>query len=438
LLNGFWPRRHRFWWGLIVVLGISLSLRMGYAIRAFSLGTSFVPDSQSYLVPAENLRHGVGYLNKQMAPEITRPPGYPGFLAAILMATKGGLRSALMIQVAILSFIPVIGFVTAWMLFGYRVGLTSSLLLALSPWSIAWDTRFCSDGLAMLFLALMLLWMAFMARFEKSSPKVKLAEVLLGLSTAAYVLTRPLWPIILFVVLSVWLVQRGLPTVRRAAALLVVSIFAVTPVAIWTLRNARVAGVVTVSDIGVKTAYWYWAQRVQAFKTGQDRFVLKNEAMRESGTWRGTPDEIVKQYAVHAAQILVDNPLLAFEAFIRDMAEQLVHPDAVTVFSGLGLEVRYGTIILAGLWVLVLLTSARGGWVVIRSWRQMDSGQRGALLGMTLVISIIVLSSGVSFGGGSRLRLPAELLLSVLAALGIGVMSSLDMVRHRFPVSHDG
>lgn len=412
-------QRNRIFRALVFLFILSLSLRMIYAYRAFSSGACFVPDSGSYLVPAENLLQGDGLVDRLKRPEITRPPVYPVFLAVMLRLLGNDKRSVLLAQGALLSLIPLVGFFMAWLLLGYRIAFVSSLLLALSPWSIAWGARFCSDGPALLFLASILAGVVLLAVSPNRPVRVGLIALLVGLLTAAYVLTRPLWPVIPCVLVAVFLVQVNRTWVRRLIVVLIVGISALTPVSLWVIRNARVANVATLSDIGVKTVYWYWAQRVRALEMGQDRFELKDKAMREDDAWQEDPETAAREYVKHGVGVLKSDPTLAAVAFSLNIAEQLLHPDSDVVLGGLGLSVRYGMLALGSLWVLLLILSGAGMWVVLWSGNLLDGGRKYALLGIALILSVVVLSSGVSFGGGSRLRLPVGFLVFMFAAAAL-------------------
>ena len=85
----------RFWAILALLVCVGIFLRTTYALRAYDLGACFVPDSASYLSPAQNLFGGSGYLNQQFNTEITRPPGYPAFLAIVMALTDSELNKVL-------------------------------------------------------------------------------------------------------------------------------------------------------------------------------------------------------------------------------------------------------------------------------------------------------------------------------------------------------
>ena len=84
-------------WSLSVRLFIGLRSDQEALIRENS-------DAATYIVPAENLLQGDGFLNLFDQPEVTRTPGYPGFLAALMMIIGDAPRRLLLAQAIVLSF----------------------------------------------------------------------------------------------------------------------------------------------------------------------------------------------------------------------------------------------------------------------------------------------------------------------------------------------
>src|SRR5437870_13680515 len=61
-------------------------------------------DAATYLVPALSLLEQGSFLNRYNNPEITRTPGYPMFVAALMGVVGRDLRHVLILQTVLISF----------------------------------------------------------------------------------------------------------------------------------------------------------------------------------------------------------------------------------------------------------------------------------------------------------------------------------------------
>src|ERR1051325_3241470 len=62
------------------VLIAFVALAANFAYLYFSNGDFYFPDSFTYMAPARNLRHGLGFVTEPGVVETMRTPGYPLFL----------------------------------------------------------------------------------------------------------------------------------------------------------------------------------------------------------------------------------------------------------------------------------------------------------------------------------------------------------------------
>src|SRR5438128_1504236 len=98
-----WLRKHAIAVSLIVLF-CSTSVRLFLAWRAdpLEMVNGAIPDSTTYLTPAHNFLEQGAFLDAVGKPEIARTPGYPAFLAGIMLFVGSDLRAILITQAAIL------------------------------------------------------------------------------------------------------------------------------------------------------------------------------------------------------------------------------------------------------------------------------------------------------------------------------------------------
>lgn len=239
-----------------------------------------VPDSQSYIVPAENLLAGRGLRGagnvatfadsipgypRTPGPETLRPPVYPA-LIAFFLATGAGLRGVVVFQHLLNLAVAV-----ALYLFLLRVtrsramALIAALVCAWFPPAAQVANQVLSETL---FTALLLaaILAADLAIHRQSVSLMIAAGLLLGLAT----MTRPIAmyfaiPVAAVVVLCV----------KRRAALLAALLISsqVLPLA-WTYRNFEAAGVPTFSTSAAENLLFQWAAGVHVTRNSPDLYRL--------------------------------------------------------------------------------------------------------------------------------------------------------------------
>src|SRR5882762_8135429 len=98
-----WLRAHAVMASLIVLF-CSASLRLFMIMRADpnELVTVY-SDAPTYFTPAESMIDRGAFLNNRGKPMISRTPGYPAFLAGIMLLVGRDLRTILISQALILS-----------------------------------------------------------------------------------------------------------------------------------------------------------------------------------------------------------------------------------------------------------------------------------------------------------------------------------------------
>lgn len=211
----------------VVVFVVALAAHVLY--YAASNGDFFYPDSATYLVPAQNLAHGLGFVNWLHKPETIRTPGYPLFLILTRTAMATVLLQHLL---AALLAVAVLFAAERWS-GSRRVAVIAALLFALDPPTIHYANKVLSETLfAAVFFAIFL---------GVRATKSMRGAVVTGLATGALVLIRPV-AILWFVVATIFFARRR----RLAIAFTICAL--ILPIA-WGLRNRAKTGVFTIASV---------------------------------------------------------------------------------------------------------------------------------------------------------------------------------------------
>jgi 4-amino-4-deoxy-L-arabinose transferase-like glycosyltransferase len=402
-----------------LVVGLcSFSVRLGFAARENADDVvRYYSDARSYLEPARHLLNEGAFLNQHGLPEVQRTPGYPAFVATLMAMTGRDLRFVLLAQTLILSLTPVIVYGLARGVMSPGAAVIAGLLAALSPWNAVLASAPMSDGLFLLVLSIVFLLTKLTAAADGGRAMV--GAVLLGLLTGVAVLVRPVTPLILLVPPALWFTMSG----RRERAQWLVAIAlicAVIPPALWRERNIRVRQFASVSEVSGLAAWQYLAARVRSEATGQDRFLLSTIAEREELSWGVEPrtEEMNAERWRHATQVFRAHPFLTMYAFIRSALEHALHPSP-DVLAAPRLRFASDYLVLGVVWFGLLSFAVLGCTLFVRHARR-DQTARGCRLVVAIaaICALLTLSSGISFGEGSRLRAPLDIAVPLLAAAG--------------------
>src|SRR5271157_2275985 len=240
-------------------------------------------DTPSYLIPAANLLHGLGFVNVLHQPELRRTPGYPLLLALFQVAP---LRVEYLIFVHHLLCVVLTVAVAA-----FALRITGSRLVALAAASVL-SLDLATLRIANLLLTeittmvLITLAASFLYRAMTKPEGAVLASTAAGLLGGCAALVRPVG-MLYFVPLSICLF---LALRRRALrpVLFLVASFLLLPL-LWSTRNFVEAGYFGMSTIGAEDILYYRAagalaiQRPGAYLTNvlAVRNALLNETCAE-------------------------------------------------------------------------------------------------------------------------------------------------------------
>jgi glycosyltransferase involved in cell wall biosynthesis len=149
-----------------------------------------------------------------------------------------------------------------------------------------------------------------------------------------------------------------------------------------------------------------------------DRWTIVRAALQEEGKYTLSVQEADDEHWRRAKVVFREHPLMTIYSFALSAGEHIVHPSP-DVLTPARLNF-YGDY-----WVLGLVW---GGFLVLAytGWRcspdcDWDNGSidRGWLFTLLVICLLLTLASGISFGAGSRLRAPLELIVPLLAGVGL-------------------
>lgn len=377
----------------------------------------FNGDAITYLRPAQSLIQRGAFLNGDGEPEVTRTPGYPAFFAAMLFLAGQDLRIALIVQAIVLSFGVVFLYWLARRILPPVMAFTGGLLAVFSPWGAVSASLPLTEGLFFFLLVLILFLINLIEKGPRTSIAVMLGGACVGLLTGAAVLVRPIWPVVPLVAVALFF-RYG--TRRKGVwfLLLTMSVGAIAPLTLWKGRSWREAGFNGLSDISGKAAWRYLASRVQAQVTDQDRFLLKDTATRDDQKGGLSIQETDKERWRRAITVFREHPVRTVYSFVLTAAENVIHP-LPDVLSHARLNFSGDFFALAVLWGGLLILACLGWRYPSEPGRDDGEIDRGWLLTMSVIALSLTSISGIVFGSGSRYRMPLELIIPLLAAVGL-------------------
>lgn len=204
----------------------------------FSNGDYFFPDSATYLGPARNLLHGLGFVSEPGLPETLRTPGYPLFLLPFLAITNSAVPVLVVQHLMNVALTIAIYVVVARMTRVRSAALIAGVIFAIDTPAIHYANKVLTETPFTVLLFIVFL----MALRLAKAPRLSLVAAT-GLLAGALVLVRPV-AIVYFAVLAVVL-ARDL-RLRGTAVLLVSG--ALLPFA-WGSWNRIQTGVATITTI---------------------------------------------------------------------------------------------------------------------------------------------------------------------------------------------
>jgi hypothetical protein len=370
-----------------------------------SQGDFYYPDSFTYLTPALNMLHGLGF-STDGQPETLRTPGYPLFLfpflalrapAGVIVATQHLLDALLAVAIYLLT----------------RRNFAAALILGLDTITIHYANKILTETLSAVLIVVIFVILI----RSRSLP----ALIVTGLLCGALVLVRPV-AIVYFCVVMLWL---GYVRVRLAAIMVFIAAAVVLPLA-WSARNAARTGVFTISSIGSNNLLMHRAAGALAMEDGGDfkthlearQHQLQRivDAMIEEGEGVDDPDDLnsadlAPYYSALARQILLQHPRALMLLTLRGFAVNMFDTDwdalAEVVDDELIPEEATKIAVHVWTWLLWIVTLAG----IVAMWRR-DRPQ-AALIAATIFYFLFMAAGGEA---EHRFRVPIVPLMALASA----------------------
>jgi len=442
-------RERSFLIGLTIV---AFLLRAGWLLRS---GTAWAltPDSLEYLSLAKGLEHGCGFARWDGSacgiPEAFRTPGYPDFL--FIFASH--IRWILFAQAFIgAGMCLTVGMFVRWR-WNICAALLATALLAVDFTSILFTKEIMTETLfegllvAGTFAALIAA-----SNLAISEMRGVLLACLAGSIIGIVTLVRPVGLVLVPIVVLLFIVPGALTMRRRLIQTLAATMAIAVIVCGWTVRNAKTAGVWSLSTEGAFNAYAVASATVMAtvqertFDTVEQQFASDIGA-NQSATMEGIPGDsfgamqqlIVREPLVEwsmtqaAIGIILKYPLTAAEVTFHAFEVLCLRPHEI----GLGARQMLGVndskpagmrrhVVSIARWsldvfqivllIVMWLGSVRAVWLFV----QHRSAQ--SIEVMFYAVAALVLLAAVSpFLGWMidvRYRIPAMPFLAILAGIG--------------------
>jgi len=412
------------------VLPVILLLRLGLVGLTLRDPTGgILLDSEDYLALSSQLAAG-SYLDPTgAAHDLTRPPGYPLYLAATY-GPGGGAWLAVLGQLALTSGM-------AWMVYRVvasratqRAGLMAGWLIAVSPNMMLWSTTIMTEALftVLVVASALVLW----PLLEAQGRPWRWAAAGVLLAAATYV--RPVGMILL----PAWAGVVGWQRYRRfgprvalqgAGGLTLVVVFLVAP---WYARNQMEHNRLTFSDVSYKTMTGF-----NLAETLSDALhINRNDAIQLL-----QPGASLSELAV---DVITKYPRSFLKVQAFGIARTIAGTDIGTwgnvlnwdTWTGFGLlsglferGIDYGNSPLSGarsplevalhrfllatslVYSLVLMLAAAAGlWGIVR-------GRAGSGFAWLALVTVVLLTISPGAAGQARFRVPAEPFLAMLPAV---------------------
>jgi hypothetical protein len=338
-----------------IAIVATISLATNFLYFACTAVDYFFPDSYTYLAPAANLLHGLGFTTGDGIIETLRTPGYPILLAAFglhivpVIVFQHLLNAALAVAIYI---------VVMRRLDSRFIALISAILFSIDVPTLHYANKILTETL---FTAILFIVFALVV-YARKLP-------LAGLLTGVLVLIRPV-AILYFVVVMICLALRR---VRMRTIAIYVVLALLLPIG-WRLRNLHHTGVSTISSIGGINLLEYRAAGALAIE--DDGEFDSDIAAEMQGLQADADAEIETTLHIADAEELPDAVRSKYySAFAMRVLRQ--HPQATVMLTLRGL--------------LVNLFDSRWEAISIVSWFPEDVVRRGldAFTAMVFVFAVI-------------------------------------------------
>jgi 4-amino-4-deoxy-L-arabinose transferase-like glycosyltransferase len=400
---------------LLVAIGTGLLARLLWIAAAWwrrGTGGFLVPDSQAYLLLAQKLAAGEGFVDHNGQVELFRTPAYP-LLLAIGSAMEHPVRFALLVQLLLSAGIIASTFLLARRtLADERLAAVCALLVAVEPTSLAWSLKVMPETL----LTLLLVAFAYAALRALDTRRASwTAAAALAICAAAYV--KPIaYPLVaLLCVVS-------LARVRLAPAFIVTCVLLLAP---WHLRNELRADYAGFSTLFARAAYLSAGGSVVAQREHRPYEEVRLELIDRADV-RGEAGD-PREYGRAGVSLIASDPFGYAKTHVKGMLRTLFDPGAAEFLRFLDVYREGGRARMAGggiaatarayplaFWSSVVLAVILAPLVILPAIA-LYRAPNVVLLLFALIAAYLVTAGG-GIPGYSRFRVPAVPLLIVMSA----------------------
>jgi 4-amino-4-deoxy-L-arabinose transferase-like glycosyltransferase len=395
----FWffdfPRKLKTWQAIVLVAVLSICVKLLFA-QIMGGGLNSFPnegtDSSFYDQVAINWLN-TGIYGRSLDPSVEMPPGQPA-LMAILYALFGHSYAAVKFaQVALLTGVVIVGFLTASALLGRTFGFWTGMLTAVDPAQAYLGATFLSEPL---FIFLMMLGIYGLVRNREKNKL--LSWIVAGLCFGLASLTRNQgWLFALFLLPAATLTWGRILPLRGALVVLSVTALVILP---WTVRNYQVAHrVILVANNGGLNL---WAANNPEFDWRPPMPMSLPVYHVPAGLNQYEADAYNQQRAL---AWIAANPLRFAVNGVKKVIA-LYHFDPLSTRTDVSLLFRLGGIFPYGLLLPFIL------WGLI-------SGVKKQALGILYLYILYVTLLSIIFWGDSRARAPLQPYLYLFGVLGL-------------------
>jgi hypothetical protein len=397
-------------------------------------------DTRSYLIPADNLRHGLGFVNARLQPELFRTPGYPLLLTIFRF---GSLRLDYLIFIQhILCVLLIIGVAA----FAQRttgstlVAFVTALVLSLDVATIQVANLFLTE-VTFTVLISTLAWVIY--RVMTTPMHNMLTIMAAGLLGGSAVLVRPV-ALLYFVPLSICLVW----ALRREAlrpVLIFVVYFLFFPL-LWATRNFVEADYFGISTVGAEDVLYdqavgalaiqrpgNYSANVLAVQHELDaQWCVDSERMYKLSCSQ-VPDSQKAGYCMRKGlSIILRNPLSRFRSILQVLTYMLFGGGAEALSRISHVTPRMAQFMILIFTVPYLCLAVVG----CRYWYRCN---RHLCYILVLSIAYFLLISALGVQADSRLRVPVMPMYALL--IGGGTAGIAQLMKHvrtpRFTASNN-
>jgi 4-amino-4-deoxy-L-arabinose transferase-like glycosyltransferase len=395
---------------LLLVLAAAALTRLAY-FAAIHDGYLAQPDSAAYESLALSLDHGGPYATDDVRElggfpaDLTRPPGYPLFLAAVNGATPVDRPWVAVVQIALSTVFALILALGVMKLLGsVTAGLLAGLVYAFDWVTIVHTPLILADAIYPVAIGAAILAAAYgMSRASSAW----LAAGGAGMGCAALVKPAAVLVGVAVIAIVAFAVRAWRPTLAIATAFLMV----ITP---WIARNKAEHNLFTISPIGIALLYFYTAQGTFEYespiKTNIGGLGTRIAALDEQWAARDLPPRARRQaMSAEARHILAARWPMAVPQGVIGLARTMFGTAPATVRTS-GAVVPWSLASLALAEIVAVWGMATIG--LVRYWR---SGRRGLTVLLFTVLVVVLLPSAEP-GGNARFRTHATPVLAVAIA----------------------